>query len=227
MLILNQEWMYIHIPRTSGDKFRTCAINSIIDCENYSTVPKITSEMRDCFWKGKNEVSTIANYYLLGSNTTVDYDQTRHAFLSAWQECNVWNNHKVFTIVRNPYSILVSGYKNICSMLGQNMTLDEFLIGDHPMLKDIFTNFPFNQKTKQIDYLRDIDGNIKVDRFYKMETDTSQLADDFGLVGINDNYQKEEVDYSEIYTDSSIEYVKETFKDDFEYFGYDTNPFWV
>ena len=112
-------------------------------------------------------------------------------------------------------------------MLGQNMTLDEFLIGDHPILKDISTNFPLNEKTKQVDYLKDTDGNIKVDRFYKMETDISQLASDFGLVGINDNFENRSVNYSEIYTDSSIEYVKETYKDDFEYFGYDTNPFWL
>ena len=112
--------------------------------------------------------------------------------------------------------------------VNQNMNFSDFLFNS--TIQSVVDRFPHSYKTQQIDYLKDINGSIKIDRFYKMEMELDQLSMDYNLTDIHTtkynsgNYSK---NYLEIYDDYLIDWVQKNYADDFEYFGYSINPFWM
>lgn len=233
MFIINQEVMYIHIPKTSGTNLRHVFLNSshdIIDYDEVGKIKKLSIPARDLFWNGKDIRDILEHPFLYLSE--IDYSITKHSPLWVWQKTGDWSDHKIITIVRNPYARAVSLYKQILRMFGivinQEMSFSEFL--SNSSIQSIVERFPHTHKTQQIDYLKDIDDNIKIDQFYKLETDLDVLAQKYDLKDIHTqkynsgNYSK---NYSKIYDDFLIDWVRSTYAEDFEFFGYDEQPFWV
>lgn len=236
MMILNEEWMYVHIPKTSGVNFKT------VVSKTYKKPFKIFAEIQDSIQVPKINELYWGNYNQEINNAlgiTADFrscfaDLVKTSPLFMWEEAEVYTDQKVFTIVRNPYTRLVSQYEDNLKSLKSVYTLDEI-----PSLEDYLFNPKFvklsgNQgysiaKRNQVEYLQNRNGEIICDRFYKMETHQKKLQRDFRLENIelikynSNEYNK---NYSEIYTDKLINFVQTNFKKDFEYFEYDINPFW-
>jgi hypothetical protein len=225
--------MYIHIPKTSGTNLRQVFLNSSNDIINYDETGRIKNlsiSAKNIFWGEKNISDILEHPFLYLSE--VDYSFTKHSPLWVWQKSGDWNNHKIITIVRNPYTRAVSLYKQILRMFGetvnQNMNFSDFLFNS--TIQSVVDRFPHSYKTQQIDYLKDINGSIKIDRFYKMEMELDQLSMDYNLTDIHTtkynsgNYSK---NYLKIYDDYLIDWVRKNYADDFEYFGYSINPFWM
>jgi len=62
-----------------------------------------------------------------------------------------------------------------------------------------------------------------------METEMETLEKDLSLTNINKfkfNRGYYDRKYSKLYTDELIEFVQNHYKKDFDYFGYDKEPFW-
>jgi len=233
MFIINQEVMYIHIPKTSGTNLRHVFFNSshdIIDYDEVGKIKKLSTPAKDLFWNGRDIQDILEHPFLYLSE--IDYLTTNHSPLWVWQKTKDWDGHKIITIVRNPYTRAVSMYKQVLRLFGvvvnQEMSFDEFL--SNSTIQSIIERFPHGHKSQQVDYLKDTDGNIKVDRFYKLETELDIFAQEYNLKDIHTqkynsgNYSK---NYSEIYNDFLIDWVKETYADDFKFFEYDTEPFWM
>ena len=232
MFIINKEDMYIHIPKTSGTNLRYVFLNSENNVVNYDEVhqDKILSvSAKNIFWRGRNIQDILEHPLCLNE---LDYLVTKHSPLWVWQQSGDWKNHKVITTVRNPYTRAVSLYKQILRMFGdildQQITFFDFLHNQY--IQSVVDRFPQNHKTQQVEHLKDLNGEIKVDRFYKMETDLDMIAQQYNLVNIHTqkhntgNYDK---DYSRIYNDFLIDWVRTTYVDDFKFFSYDTQPFWL
>lgn len=233
MFIINEEDMYIHIPKTSGTNLRYVFLNSENTVVNYDEIhqDKILSvSAKNILWRGRN-IQDILEHPFLRLNE-LDYSVTKHSPLWVWQQSGDWKNHKVITIVRNPYTRAVSIYKEILRLFGdildQQITFFDFLHNQY--IQSVVDRFPQTHKTQQVEYIKDLNGEIKVDRFYKMETDLDMLAQQYNLVDIHTqkyNTGDYDKDYSRIYDDFLIDWVRTTYVDDFELFGYDTQPFWM
>lgn len=233
MFIINEEDMYIHIPKTSGTNLRYVFLNSENNVLNYDEIhqDKILSvSARNILWQDRDIQDILQHPFLLLNE--LDYSVTKHSPLWVWQQSGDWKNHKVITIVRNPYTRAVSIYKEILRLFGdildQQITFFDFLHNQY--IQSVVDRFPQNHKTQQVEYIKDLNGEIKVDRFYKMETDLDMLAQQYNLVDIHTqkhNTGDYDKDYSRIYDDFLIDWVRTTYVDDFELFGYDTQPFWM
>ena len=53
-----------------------------------------------------------------------------------------------------------------------------------------------------------------------------RIVDCANINDVKYNSQEYDKDYAKIYNDRTIEFVQTTFKQDFDYFEYDINPFW-
>lgn len=238
MMILNKEWMYIHIPKTSGSNFKTTVCKSYKKPfvqygsdlgDNNINIPKAS----ELYWGNINQSLLHELNIPIDVRNTV-HSMTMHCSVAMWEEAEVYNNEKVFTIVRNPYTRLVSLFNVYQKVINRYVefsrvpTLEDFIF--HPLYRKGFSIYGFSTPERnQIDFLKNRDGNIICDRFYKMETQQKKLQRDFRLDNIDTwryNTHVYNKDYSTIYNDRLIEFVQTTFKQDFEYFNYDINPFW-
>ena len=247
MILLNDK-IFIHIPKTSGTNFRTNVIETYSpnDYSNYSLdykqfgnlnsnqidrIKQISTETVDDILEykhilpyvciPKSEISRVYHYFI------------KHLPLNVWEKYSIYKNQSVFTIVRNPYTKFVSHYENTI----ENLKL--FFNFEKPTLKQFINSGNINSivsklghvyyQLNQVDYLTNLSGNIVCDKFYKMETDQENISIDFNLPNLNKskiNQREYNQDYSNLYDDELINWVQETYKRDFEYFSYDINPFW-
>ena len=238
MIILDNIWLFIHIPKTSGKNFKKMI------SENYKKPFKkydinvnentiVCPNLKNIYWENYNQ--KFLNLHGINFDSRlIDKYAPQHSSVFMLERAGIYNKikHKVITIVRNPYTRLISLYYNVLRLCANNNiiipSLEYILFSSNS--KDIIPIFGFsNFQRTQLDYLKDIKGNIVCQKFYKMETDQEKIKKDFELdCKQNTNYHitQSSRDYSLIYTDKLIDYVQTTFKQDFEYFDYDINPFW-
>lgn len=215
MIIIDDEWCFIHIPKTSGTNLSKVFPDG-------RSKKYLHNEFWDGFWDGSLDPSLIPYAEIIRNVNVV-----KHAPLSFWKKMGIVNDHKIFTIVRNPYTRLVSWYNEVKRDGGRtdvpfkNLVLDE----EYNEILEWFPYKCFSNKTNQIDYFIDLDGGIRLDKFYKMECDLEKIESDFGISNINAykyNTASYDKKYEELYDDELIEWVQRTYSRDFEYFGYET-----
>jgi len=246
MILLNDK-IFIHIPKTSGTNFRNNVIETYSpnDYSNYSLdykqfgnlnyneinqIKKISNEsFDDIVIKHKEEYICIPKSEI----SKVYYYHIKHLPLNVWEKCSIYKNQSVFTIVRNPYTKFVSHYENTIDDLKlffnfNKPTPKQFIYSEN--INSIVSKISgVDYKLNQVDYLTNISGNIVCDKFYKIETDQENISIDFNLPNLNKlkiNQRNYNRDYSNLYDDELINWVQETYKRDFEYFSYDISPFW-
>ena len=224
MFIADNEWCFIHIPKTSGT-------NLMHIFPDERAIKYGENEYWEEFWQGSN-----LKILLPFISSIRDCNIVKHAPLHFWESVGVVNDHKIFTIVRNPYTRFLSWYHEMNRIVDffklpfTNVSFEKFIELDYiAFLLNQLPHKAFTNQTNQVDYLIDRTGNIRVDKVYKMETDLDQLERDFNLSDIHKhkiNFLNYNRNYDEVYTDKLVEWVQTNFKKDFEYFGYNSNPFW-
>jgi hypothetical protein len=227
VFVINREWLYIHIPKTSGTNLKELFLNS--DNHIFENV-YITNKAYDYWW---NNLTLNRDVALLKESYPI---LSKHIPLSIYEKVFNCSKLKIFSIVRNPYAWAVSSYHEILKAFSSdffpefNRTLSFKEVFDYKYFLDLQPSFPINLFANQCDFLTNSDGQIKYDRIYKIEDDLQQLGNDFNLKNILTtktnvgNYVK---DYSKYYDDEMIEKVKQIYKKDFETFNYSKDPFWI
>ena len=216
MIIIDDEWCFIHIPKTSGTNFVKClSDNRLIKYDH--------NELWDEFWGD----TQIPNIFSIKSINVV-----KHAPLLFWQRNNIVTHHKIFSIVRNPYTRLLSFFNEFKRDLDiSTLSLKEFIEND--LIQEGLNSVPYNiysLKTNQLDNFRSIDGSLILHKFFKMETDITQLQNFFNTSDLNEhkyNSSNYDRDYKNIFTNDIISWVQRTYEVDFNYFGYEFDPFWL
>ena len=233
MIIINDEWCYIHIPKNSGTNLRKIFLRSSNKVDSFSYEnPKRLEDIKKVskfFWDDNllDQFSSTIPLY-----KDVNLKWCHHASVFAWQQANILTTQKVFTICRNPFTRFISYCNNVIEKSGifiPQMSLKEFIHSEYLHKVGSLSSLNYNYKTNQVDFLTGIDNKIVLDRVYKLESELNKIESDFSLTDINKhmynrgNYER---DYSKIYTDKTIKWVQNTFARDFYYFGYDIKPFW-
>ena len=171
----------------------------------------------------------------------------KHGFaVHAKDDLEGWNEYFKFAFVRNPWDRLVSWYSMIRNadqsrlagmeqgkrqfllwryVLDNSSSFDEFIrncTGEIEIKKGVFYSFTFNQ----LDYVSDQHGNLLVDfigRFENFQSDLLEVSNRVGLEldSIPHRNRSPHKHYSSFYTPETEMIVRDTFKRDIEYFGYE------
>ena len=217
MIIIDNEWSFIHAPKTSGTNFTLCFPDDRI-------IKYTGNQLWDEFWEKKSPEFVI--------DIRERINVVKHAPLLFWQKQNVLTHHKIFTIVRNPYTRLVSFFNEFKRDLNlPHLSLKEFISNSE--INQGLEKIPykiFSLKTNQLDFFLSIDYHICLDKFYKMEDELEKVEKFFNIRDINlhkHNSFSYDRNYKNIFTDEIISWVQENYKRDFNYFNYDLDPFWL
>ena len=217
MIIIDNEWSFIHAPKTSGTNFTLCFPDNRIIKYN-------GNQFWDEFWEQKSPEFDI--------NIREKINVVKHAPLSFWQKQNIVTHHKIFTIVRNPYTRLVSFFNEFKRDMNiPYLTFNEFITNSDicEKLKMIPYNI-FSLNMNQIDFFLSIDNHISLDKFYKMEDELEKVEKFFNIKDINLHKHNSfcyDRNYKDIFTDEIISWVQMNYKKDFDYFNYNIDPFWL
>jgi chondroitin 4-sulfotransferase 11 len=161
----------------------------------------------------------------------------RHQFASkGMQGVENWDEYFKFAFVRNPWARLVSWYSMVtkgqkgAEILRQyvrhnSSTFEEFIYNctdEIEYAEGVHYSFAYNQ----LDYVTDKNGNLLVDFIGRFETFEKDVREVFCRVGValetiprmNPSAHKH---YSAFYTPETEMIVRERFKRDIEYFGYE------
>ena len=162
----------------------------------------------------------------------------RHGFASlGMDELNDWDEYFKFAFVRNPWDRLVSWYSMVTTMPREgnelwryvhdnSSTFEEFIYNctDEVEIKDgVHYSFAYNQ----LDYVTDEHGNLLVDFIGRLENFDKDLQEVFRRIGFeletvpHIRAGSDHQHYSTFYTPDTELIVRERFKRDIEYFGYE------
>ena len=195
MIIVKGKFCFIHIPKTSGSSL-TRILSSYITKEHRNPVTRLEG---------------------MGWQRTWHIDG-QHSVLNKHNVTKI-NGLDVVTIVRNPYSRMLSFYNNFNK--GKFSSFKDFLLCDKPQLA--YSNTLHQHPIIENKF------NIKV-KWYKQECNAHyNICKDYGLKyqevcvvehageGLK-NYNRN--NYTEYYDDETKEIVAEKYAKDIEYFGY-------
>jgi chondroitin 4-sulfotransferase 11 len=161
----------------------------------------------------------------------------RHAFARRGRaELDAWDEYFKFAFARNPWDRLVSWYTMITTfdkggnelwwyVHDNSSTFEDFIhncTGEVEIKKGVYYSFAYNQ----LDYVTDEHGNLLVDfigRLENLDQDIHEVFRRLGLVleKVPHHNRSLHRHYSTFYTPETEMIVRERFKRDIEYFGYE------
>ncbi len=134
-----------------------------------------------------------------------------------------------FTVVRNPWSKVVSHYNfriatNQTNMGDGHITFKDWVKCTYGKDKNTFYYDNVKMFQPQVDWLKDSEGRIVIEnriRFENIEEDFKKIAN---IIGVKNNLphlkSTKKVDYKTFYDDETKEIVREWFQEDLAVFGY-------
>ncbi len=161
----------------------------------------------------------------------------RHEFARrGMAELDDWDEYFKFAFVRNPWDRLVSWYTMVTTfdkagnelwryVHDNSSTFEEFIhncTGEVKIRKGVYYSFAYNQ----LDYVTDEHGNLLVDFIGQLENFDEDIQEVFRRIGLEletvpHHNRSGHRHYSTFYTPETEMIVRERFKRDIEYFGYE------
>jgi chondroitin 4-sulfotransferase 11 len=161
----------------------------------------------------------------------------KHSFATrGMEELENWDKYFRFAFVRNPWERLVSWYSmktergksgnKLWHYVRENSSnFEEFVYNctdEVEVRKGVHRSFAYNQ----LDYVTNEDGNLLVDFIGRLENFDDGVRHVFNRIGVEveivpHRNRSRHTHYSAFYTSETEEVVRERFKRDIEYFGYE------
>ena len=141
-----------------------------------------------------------------------------------------FSNTFVFCVVRNPWDKVLSLYKyrvktNQTNMRDNHISFNEWVKQTYGKEKNIFYYNKPLMFAPQSDWLKDKNGNLRVDKVLKFESLSDDFQDLTTFLGYNSKYlgkenSTEKVNYKNFYDESSRKIIEEWFSEDIKLFNY-------
>jgi chondroitin 4-sulfotransferase 11 len=167
----------------------------------------------------------------------IRYIAPKHAFaIRGKQKLGAWDEYFKFAFVRNPWDRLVSWYSMITTrpkvpnelwryVHYNSSNFTEFIHNctDEVKIKEsLYFSFAYNQ----LDYVTDENGDLIVDFIGQLENFGEDLRRVFGRIGLDlevvpQKNRSKHRHYSTFYTPETESIVRERFRRDIDYFGYE------
>lgn len=209
-MIINDDWTFVHIPRTGGVSFKLAYLESIGAQKDvhYQHHPYECQHLLRPVLEGFHNEAPLNTF---GSE---------HALVNHWESW-IPENSQLFTIVRNPYD----RFQSICRR-GHDIS-DNDTDRANSLDVDYVLSHEGWQCWKAADTQKSyLDSTTKPITVYKFETQLQAAYEDHGLTfanhvsepsGIQNNASQNQTD---ILTPENIEKINNHFHDDFVEFGY-------
>ena len=209
-MIINDNWTFIHIPRTGGVSFKLAYLDSLGVQQNVDYI----KHPYECQWMLRPVNEGFHN------EAPMNTFGSEHALVNHWESW-IPENSQLFTIVRNPYerfqSICRRGYDISRTDEERQNSLDVDYVLSHEGWEC------WSPATTQKAYL---DSTSKPITVYKFETQLQSAYEDHGLTFANQvsepsgNQNNASQNQTNILTPENIEKINTHFHDDFVEFGY-------
>lgn len=140
---------------------------------------------------------------------------------TALQYCDIWDDYFKFTIVRNPWDLMVSWWK--WRTRHKQLSFPDFIKKQKDLIPG---NVYFKPGLTCFDFISDGDGNILVDKICRFENLQGDFDDVCEAIGVPQQKlphtnKTKRTHYSDYYDDEIRELVADKFKKDIEYFNYE------
>jgi len=133
-----------------------------------------------------------------------------------------------FAVVRNPWDKVASQYHHRIrtQQINESISFNSWVSKTYGNHKDLtYHDKPYKMFYPQIEWLKDYSGEIVVNKIMRFEKLNEEYESIRKALSVNKKLphknKSSNYDYKTIYSDNSIEIVKEHFKEDIELFGYD------
>ena len=162
----------------------------------------------------KNAGTSIEEYF---GNESVRIQPSKHADIHEIKTGfkNSYNNYKKFTIIRNPYSKMVSWYFYLKRNLGENYNVIEFNEWVKDPRKFWHANDPISFLKPQCDW---IDETVEIVKFENLNKDLSKFFN--REINLPIKNKSNHNHYLEYYNKESLNIIYDRYKKDFEKFNY-------
>jgi len=216
----SMQYIYIHIPKTSGRYIRKQLCNNF-KCFHIESIESCASSYDNL----------ASHFYHFTYQRIIDYEGRFNELVS---------NHKYITFVRNPYQKLISSYFFMMKMNHRiefsihqltNLTMEEYLnslaIEFKNFIKTEFINqtndnltYGYRFLTQQSNYILDENNNMPENMIVNKLEDYLPGSEAQEFFQFND-FNLKTYNLSKFYDEETLAIVNEVYKKDFELFGYD------
>ena len=221
----SHRFVYIHIPKTAG--------TSVMQ-----TLASGGAEMRfnsaglwDAILGHPDNARLVEQYRRVFHLGTLSYAQQQHLPASVLRELvprAQWDGYFKFAFVRNPWDMLVSGYRYQTTVLtpeqrALNPDVAELLARTRDF-SDVVRYYPMI-RSDMTSFITDEHGQVIVDfvgRFERLEEDFAYICSRIGIDArlSHENRSERAASYREYYTEETRDIVARHFARDIERFGY-------
>jgi hypothetical protein len=143
-----------------------------------------------------------------------------------------WNEAFKFTLVRNPWDKVVSHYeyrrkKNKTEIASRNISFSDWVTMTYGENKDTFYYNNPRSFQPQVDWLKDVDGEISIDFIGKFDTINEDFDRIRNVIGLDEALPhlnaSSRASYQSYYNNETRGIVANWFREDIEEFGYSFN----
>jgi hypothetical protein len=140
-----------------------------------------------------------------------------------------WDQAYKFTVIRNPWDKVVSQYKHAIKMNSNNMAIKRIEFKDwvactYGEPKDPFYYGRAQMFFPQVEWLKNYQGKIDVDKIIRFENLNEGINEVFETLAIESNLphlnETYKTNYRDFYDEESIQIITEWFHEDIQEFGY-------
>ncbi len=223
MISHNYKFIHIHIPKCAGTSIEK-AFGHFDAHTGKNAQDHRTLRMIEQPWLTFKSISSYSNLKEISS-------RIRHRFIRNTNDKNheivsqmQFKNYFKFSVVRNPYSRVVSWYR---SVLRDNFLLSHYRIPKDIEFKDYLKKYLKNtyMMRQQVYWLKNFDGKIKLDyigKFEEMDKVIEKIFSKVPIKKINFPHEKKsiKIDYKNYFDGKSIDLIAKYYKDDLITFNY-------
>lgn len=221
----NKKAIFIHLPKNAGVYIREL-LEDKYNFQNFFCVRPDHSEYCNTNLELNNPNLFYTELTFTCNKGIIEYFKTSSEINDYMDmDLNKWDSYYKFTIVRNPYTRVISAWTYLMQYCHLNIDFDKYLD-----LKDSVSEYEYSHIfLNQSESLYDSNNKCLVNyicKFENLESDFNYVIKNLGFKDIYFSYKnktnlsKYKFNYEELFTQKTLNIINEIYDNDFKNFGY-------